>query len=309
MQMNAEDQAALEELQLRVRAILPELYHDGCDDVKPVSMGTAALRFDSGGNVAWDEMWGSFCDLALAGGPPHKGTLLEPASKEAIESEPDRYRTVVQEICRGIEMVANVPAEFSQVPGWISVDCVNYTTARWLLRAIVMENVSARCEGSVLNLPSGPWYRLEKEIKNVITVIAKTSHHWFGHTSLAQRRNIGNLFTAMEEESSLLQPAFSSRDFQPEHGQTVRNRMAKTLNLVTGLRASSHEYLGWLGIESTDINSAIWMMRAMVASNVLSRREGTVFFVPIDPFHDPNGAIVVRLVKRLHGFAQTLRVQ
>jgi hypothetical protein len=30
-------------------------------------------------------------------------------------------------------------------------------------------------------------------------------------------------------------------------------------------------------------------MRALVASNVLSRREGTVLFVPINPSTDPHG--------------------
>jgi hypothetical protein len=29
--------------------------------------------------------------------------------------------------------------------------------------------------------PAGPNFRLEKEIKNVITVVAKTTHHWKAH--------------------------------------------------------------------------------------------------------------------------------
>ena len=45
------------------------------------------------------------------------------------------------------------------------------------------------------------------------------------------------------------------------------------------------------------------MMRAMVASNILSRREGTVLFVPFDPVAYPTGDIVVRTVARLQRFA------
>ncbi len=45
------------------------------EDVQPVSMGSAGLKFASDGRVAWDEMWGLFCDLALAGGPPHRGRV------------------------------------------------------------------------------------------------------------------------------------------------------------------------------------------------------------------------------------------
>jgi sirohydrochlorin cobaltochelatase len=50
-----------------------------------------------------------------------------------------------------------------------------------MLRAIVVENVCVRREGSVLFLPAGPAFRMEKEIKNVITVVAKTHHYWTEH--------------------------------------------------------------------------------------------------------------------------------
>jgi sirohydrochlorin cobaltochelatase len=33
----------------------------------------------------------------------------------------------------------------------------------------------------VLFLPAGPTFRLDKEIKNVVTVIAKTHHYWKEH--------------------------------------------------------------------------------------------------------------------------------
>ena len=79
--------------------------------------------------------------------------------------------------------------------------------AGWLLRAIVMENVSARTEGLTLALPAGPDYRLEKEIKNVVTVIAKTCHYWIGHMWLPQRRKIAALLAAMTAESPLVAPA------------------------------------------------------------------------------------------------------
>ena len=42
------------------------------------------------------------------------------------------------------------------------------------------------------------------------------------------------------------------------------------------------------------------MMRALVASNVLSRREGTVLFVPVNAVTDPDGTIVAGAVERVH---------
>jgi sirohydrochlorin cobaltochelatase len=51
----------------------------------------------------------------------------------------------------------------------------------WLLRAIVVENVSVRRENNVLYLPAAPHFQLGGEIKNVITVVAKTHHYWTEH--------------------------------------------------------------------------------------------------------------------------------
>src|ERR1700690_322662 len=108
MRPTREDEALLQTLDARLKTILPEEYQECYEDVQPVSMGTAGLKYDSQGKVAWNEIWGSFCDLAMAGGPPHKGTLLEPASQRQIDAEPDRYQDVVAELCRGIEMVSEL---------------------------------------------------------------------------------------------------------------------------------------------------------------------------------------------------------
>ena len=45
------------------------------------------------------------------------------------------------------------------------------------------------------------------------------------------------------------------------------------------------------------------MMRALVASNILSRREETTLFVPVNPATDVTGDIVVRAVSRIHRLA------
>jgi hypothetical protein len=44
-------------------------------------------------------------------------------------------------------------------------------------------------------------------------------------------------------------------------------------------------------------------MRALVASNVLSRREETVLFVPVNPAVDPRGHLVAAAVGRVHRLA------
>ena len=102
----------------RLKILLPEEYRDRYEDVQPVSMGSAGLKYGEDGRVAWDEIWKSFCDLAMAGGPPHRGTLLAPGTSAEIDRQPERYEQVVEELCRGVEMVTGLAAEPAPVPGF-----------------------------------------------------------------------------------------------------------------------------------------------------------------------------------------------
>jgi len=284
-------------LNRRLQTILPQEYQDSYESLQPVSMGSAGLKYDNDGRVAWDRIWGTFCDLAMAGGPPQKGALLEPAPSSDVGAAPDRYAAVTEEICRGIILATGLDARSSVAPGWIHVGCYSEAMAAWLLRAVVMENVAARCEGRRLDVPAGPDFRLEKEIKNVVTVVAKTSHYWLGHMPPGQRQAIAELFLAMEAESPLLEPA---RDIDGGAHAALRARIGEAVERKTGLPPSPHRHDGWLGLECPSVQAAVWMMRGMVASNVLSRREGTVLFVPVDPAHDPDGERVAACVESIH---------
>ena len=303
MPMPPDDYRALETLEQRLRALLPEIYRRSFDGIEPVSMGSAGLKYDDAGNVAWDRIWGSFCDLAMAGGPPHKGLLLEPASEADIQAQPDRYQTVVEEICRGVTLVTSQPATRSPMPGWVRVTCESDGMASWLLRAIVMENVSARAEGTALDLPAGPHYRLQKEIKNVVTVIAKTCHYWVGHIWRPRQFEIADLFEEMSDEAPLVGPPGSDNGAAAARADADAAQMAGRIHHETGLAPSSHRYVGWLGLTCPSARSAIWMMRMLVASNILSRREDTVLFVPVNPLIDPGGDRVIAAVRRVHRFA------
>jgi sirohydrochlorin cobaltochelatase len=177
----AEEEAQLWELDRKVNELLPPQYQGRYEEIRPRSMGSAPLRFGPDGKVAWDEMWTSFCDLALAGGPPHRGTLLEAVPADEARAEPLKYQAVVAEIERGIQLVTRLPVVPSQALGWVGVRCDSEEMAVWLMRAILVENVMVRREGDVLFLPAGPAFTLRREIKNVVTVVAKTCHYWTAH--------------------------------------------------------------------------------------------------------------------------------
>jgi hypothetical protein len=300
--MTDTDQEMLEELERRLTTLLPETYQDRYEEVQPVSMGSAGLKYGLDGKVAWNEMWATFCDLAMAGGPPHKGMLLAPASAPEIDASPERYVSVVAEICRGITMVTDLEAERSVNPGWVRVECLTRAMASWLVRAIAMENVAVRADGVTLELPAGPRYRVEKEIKNVITAIAKTTHYWQSHMSIVQRSTIAALLEGMEEESPLVAPAYQYGD--GELHESIAAHVAEALRRDTGLVRSPHRYTDWLGIECPSVRAAVWLMRMMSVLNVVSRREGTVLFVPISPASDPEGEVVAESL----ALAERLRV-
>ncbi len=165
-------------------SLLPPRYQDQLPSAAP--MGAAGLKIADDGSVAWNEIWTDFCDLALAGGPPHRGSLLEPVNPTEIEANPEGYEKTLAELERGLTMVTGLPVVRSVNPGWIGLECDSEEMALWLLRAIVVENVSVRREDKVLYFPAGPNFRLEKEIKNVVTVVAKTNHYWQEHIAVQQ---------------------------------------------------------------------------------------------------------------------------
>jgi sirohydrochlorin cobaltochelatase len=266
--VNERDALAL--LDARLKLLLPPEYQDGYDTIEPKPMRSAGLKYDAAGNVAWDRIWGSFCDLAMAGGPPHKGALLAPGAEAAIDADFGRYDEVVEEICRGISMVTGLRAYASPELGWVRVSCDGEAMAGWLLRAITMENVAVRQRGVLIELPAAPHFRLEKEIKNVVTVAAKTCHYWLGHIPREQQEAIGDLFVTMSAESPLI-CASGAGD--------------------------------WRAVDCHDVRCAVWMMRALVACNVAARREGSSLMVPVVPAIDPDGAIAANAVSRVRSWA------
>ncbi len=306
--LNTDEQSSFRVLQSRLTTILPEEYQDSYEDLEPVSMGSASLKYGSDGQVAWGEIWGSFCDLAMAGGPPHKGLLLEPGTPSEIQEQPERYRTVVEEITRGIRLASEVAVIGSSQDGWVQLDCDNRTMAEWLLRAVLMENISCRWEGTTIQLPAGPHYRIEKEVKNVITSIAKTTHYWLGHISRPQQELIRKAFAQMAAEAPLIQPARAGIDCTLAAHDALYETMAGEIHAMTGLPISSRRYSGWLGLECTSVRAAVWMMRVLAATNTLARRERAELFVPVNPAADPQGQVSLTSLRRVHQYAQSQSV-
>jgi len=204
-----ESQAKLKEIYDKVNAILPPRYRGRFDDVSAAPMSAAGLVFDEEGNVAWDKIWGiddpnqPFCELAIAGGPPHRGTLLEPVSPEEALSDLDRYGHVLQELARGITMVTGRSVVMSRTPGWIGVQCDSEDMTIWVLRGIIVENVMVRREADVLYLPASPKFTLKSEIMNVVTACAKVFHYWNEHIAALDTEHDHDVFRATRPEEAI----------------------------------------------------------------------------------------------------------
>lgn len=295
--VTAADLADLETLDREINALLPPLYRDRYDKVEPVSMGSASLKFGPDGKVAWDEIWTTFCDLALAGGPPHRGTLLVPASADEVHAEPEAYQKVTEEIGRGIWMVTWLHVLPMVSPGWIGVFCRGETMAAWLTRAIVAENVYARHDGERLYLPAGPHYRLEKEIKNVVTALAKTNHYWSEHLTSDQRTDVAEVSSGRR----LVAPATPDQiEAEPSACERTASAIEKDVHTATGLAAAPRKQPGWVGFACGSEAKAVWLLRALSVANVLVWRERDTLHVPVPPDSGEAATAVVVAVTRAH---------
>jgi hypothetical protein len=146
---------------------------------KAAPMAPAPFRWLDDGRPDWGNMWQDFCELALFGGPPHRGEeqALRAGPAPAPAAEP---ASAVEEIQRGIletTGLASTPTD----DGWLAVTCNSPKMAAWLCATILLENVDARCEGSLLLVPASPDYALTDQVKSVVTVVAKTHHYWQAH--------------------------------------------------------------------------------------------------------------------------------
>jgi hypothetical protein len=150
----------------------------------PMSAAPFLLRDD--GRPDWGAMWGSFCELALYGGPPHRGPDNPLRAPEGPDSAAASDQAMVDELRRGIWETTGLYAEPAG-PGWLAVTCESRRMAAWLCATIILENVEARVEEDRVLVPAGPRYRLEDEVKSIITVMAKTHHYWQAHITGDER--------------------------------------------------------------------------------------------------------------------------
>lgn len=151
----------------------------------PMPAGPIIYRED--GQIDWGNMWDSFCMLALDGGPPHRGEMLRAPARPDMNSL--TYHYAVVEIVRGIQETTGLQTVPHQ-PGWCAVSCRSAAQARWMAEAVEQENVEARCEGCLLLVPVGDDFHLKKEIKNVITAVAKTCHYWDAHLAAEVKQTL-----------------------------------------------------------------------------------------------------------------------
>jgi sirohydrochlorin cobaltochelatase len=229
--------AELAALDAKINDLLPPRYQHCYTSVSPNSMGSAGLSYGRDGRVAWDEIWTTFCDLALAGGPPHRGKLLEPVSEAEVATAPGRYRDVVAEIDRAIKMTTYLQLVDGYAPGWVGVRCESQEEAAWLQFAVTAENVSARRRQAILQLPAGPDFRAEKEIKNVVVALLKANHYWDGHLTAAQQSLAGQ---DVWEPATAAEAAAVPPDYEAAVGE-VENGMRAGSAGRAGARPSGRE--------------------------------------------------------------------
>ncbi|MBA3947644.1 MAG: hypothetical protein H0X37_24200 [Herpetosiphonaceae bacterium] len=160
---------------------------DGAE-TKRAPMAAAPMKYRPDGLADWGNMWDAFCVLAQEGGPPHREQMLY--AQVPVDVQSPAYAGVVAELIRGIGAVSGLQA-VAGPPGWVAVQCTFPVMADWLAEAIIEEHVQARSEGAQLLVPAGEGFELTGEIKNVITVVAKTTHYWQDHLPAEVKQLLG----------------------------------------------------------------------------------------------------------------------
>ena len=143
-------------------------------------MTSAPFLWRPDGRPDWGEMWTTFCELALYGGPPQRGPERPLRATRGAVADSDGE--MLAEMRRGIWETTGLYTETAE-PGWLAVTCDSPAMAAWMCAAIILENVGARLDDDRLLLPAGPDYRLMDEVKSIITVVAKTHHYWQAHVA------------------------------------------------------------------------------------------------------------------------------
>ena len=176
------DGDALNDIRARIKGIAGPEDTERIDPPPPLSnapMSAAPFRYRDDGRPDWASMWESFCELALYGGPPHRGEDSA-LTLDSGEPAPEEGFDAIAEIRRGIWETTGLYSEPAE-PGWLAVSCNSRKMAAWLCAAIILENVDALCDEDRLLVPAQPGFRLKDEVKSVITVLAKTNHYWSAH--------------------------------------------------------------------------------------------------------------------------------
>jgi sirohydrochlorin cobaltochelatase len=140
-------------------------------------MSSAPFVYGEKGEILWDQMWEKFCALATEGGPSHREEILE--SKKQNDFSSENYKQSVSEILRAYKMLIKYKAWSEN--GWICVKLYSTNMAKWFANIINSENVECRQKGRVIYLPVNDDFKIEKEVKNVVTVLAKADHYWRIH--------------------------------------------------------------------------------------------------------------------------------
>lgn len=150
------------------------------------SMSSAPFVWRRDGRPDWGAMWTTFCELALYGGPPQRGPEQALCGPDGGGPPAGSSPEILAELQRGIRETTGLEVEPGD-PGWVAIACESRRMAAWLCAAIILENVDGRVEGTRLLLPAGPDFRLDDQVKSVITVVAKTCHYWREHLGSERR--------------------------------------------------------------------------------------------------------------------------
>src|SRR5262249_35165698 len=121
----------------------------------PAPMSAAPFLLREDGRPDWGAMWSSFCELALYGGPPHRGPDNPLRAPEASAADSASEAAMVEEMRRGIWETTGLYAEPTG-GGWLAVACGTRAMGARLCATLLLQNPEGRGGEDRRPGPPGP---------------------------------------------------------------------------------------------------------------------------------------------------------
>jgi len=112
-------------------------------------------------------------------------------------------------------------------------------------------------------------------------------HCWTSHGPARQDQSI---FTPLLYPLTYCQNSLTESDYQ-----LLVTPMAGSLSQISGWDCDPARYYGWIGVMCPSVEATVWLLRMLIVSGIMVRREESTLYLPTGNGTAPQAAQVVKV--------------